>query len=90
MKFNKFFSNLGFLSRARQSGRVMASMMKNTLARRCRSLWALAVLSMMAWDVASGSWLNRVGTGPAATPPSKKSPCRGQAASRMVGMLSLE
>ena len=41
-------------------------------------------------DVVSGSWLNRVGTGPAAASPSKKSPWRGQAARRTVGMLSLK
>ena len=78
------------MSRTRQSDRRIDSITKNTLARRCRSLWALARLLRMFSDVVSGSWLNRVGTGPAAASPSKKSPWRGQAARRTVGMLSLE
>ena len=80
---------LGFFRIAGQSGSEMASMMKKTLARRCRSLCVLAMLSRTARDVVSGSWLKRVGTGPAATSPSKKSPSSGQAASRIVGTLSL-
>ena len=90
MSFLEFFIYLGFLSRAGQSDRRIDSITKNTLARRCRSLWALARLLRMFSDVVSGSWLKRVGTGTAAPSPSKMSPWRGQAASQTVGTLSLE
>ena len=84
------YNYLGFLSRAGQSDRRIDSITKNTLARRCRSAWALARLMRMFSVDVSGSWLNSVGTGPAAASPSKMSPWRGQAASRIVGTLSLE
>jgi len=75
---------------AMASLRLVASKAMKILWILMRSKWLLAGSRFRASRAASSSALKRRGQGPAATSPSKRLALRGQAASRIVGMLSLK